>query len=181
MAADKTSRKLSAGILLIVALVGCLCITTFAALFVSVTVGGNTFETGGVGINLNDGEPVIEAGEFLFEPGMTVEKDFFVENTGSDSIYYKLYFKEVSGELADALEISIMDGEKILLSGKANELTEEASVAVDDILAVGEKRDLKMIFHFPEDSENDFQSKDLSFVFYAKSVQTKNNTEKIFD
>ena len=181
MAADKTSRKLSAGILLIVALVGCLCITTFAALFLSVNVGGNTFETGGVGINLNDGNPVIEADEFLFEPGMTVEKDFFVENTGSDDVYYKLYFKEVLGDLAENLEISITDGEKVLLSGKINELTEEAVDAVDDILAIGERRDLKMIFHFPEDSKKDFQSNDLSFVFYAKSVQAKNNTEKVFD
>ncbi len=180
MAADKTSRKLSAGIMLIIGLIGCLCITTFAVLFLSVTVGGNTFRTGGVGINLNDGEPVIESDEFLFEPGMTVEKDFFVENTGSDEIYYKLYFKEVSGELADALEITIKDGEKVLLSGKINELTEEKE-AVDDVLALGERRDLKIIFHFPEDSGNDFQSKGLSFIFYAKSVQTRNNTEKVFD
>ena len=180
MAADKTSRKLSAGVLIIIGLVGCLCITTFAALFVSVRVGGNSFETGGVGINLNDGKSVSEEDEFLFEPGMTVIKDFFVENTGTDEIYYKLYFKEVEGELADALEISIKDGDKVLLSGKINELTEELP-AVDDVLALGERRNLQIVFHFPEDSGNDFQAKDLSFVFYAKSVQTRNNTEKTFE
>lgn len=180
MAADKTSRKLSAGILLVIVLIGCLCITTFAALFLSVSVGGNTFATGGVGINLNDGEPVIEDDEFLFEPGMTVEKDFFVENTGTDDIYYKLYFKEVEGELADALEISIKDGDKVLLAGKIKDLTEDIG-AVDDVLAIGERRDLKIVFYFPTYEGNEYQSEDLSFIFYAKSVQTRNNTEKIFD
>ena len=180
MTADKTSRKLSASILLIIGLIGCLCITTFAALFISVRVGGNSFETGGVGINLNDGNPIIEEDEFLFEPGMTVVKDFFVENTGTDEIYYKLYFKDVEGELADTLEISIKDGDKVLLSGKMNELTEELP-AVDDVLALGERRDLQIVFRFPDDAGNESQAKNLSFIFYAKSVQTRNNTEKTFD
>ena len=181
MADKKTTRKLSAGVITLVGMIACLCITTFAVLFLSVSVGGNTFQTGGIGINLNDGKPVIEADEFLFEPGMTVEKDFFVESTGTDESYYKLYFDQVSGELADVLEITVKDGDKVLLSGKIKELTEENSVAFDDTLAMGEKRDLKIVFHFPDGSDSSFKDKSLSFVFCAKAVQTRNNAEKFFD
>lgn len=181
MADKRITRKFSAGMIALVGIIGCLCITTFAVLFLSVNVDGNNFQTGGIGINLNDGKPVIESDEFLFEPGMTVEKDFFVENTGTDDSYYKLYFGQVEGALADALEITVKDGDKVLVSGKINQLDEETSVAVDDILTVGEKRELKIIFRFPDDSDNSFQDKSLSFVFYAKAVQTRNNTEKTFD
>ena len=181
MADKKITRKLSVGILTLIGIIGCLCITTFAVLFLSISVSGNTFETGGIGINLNDGKPVIEKDEFLFEPGMTVEKDFFVENTGTDGLYYKLYFDEVSGDLADALEVTVKDGESVILSGKITELTEEAGLAAEDALAFGERRDLKIIFHFPENSENNYKDKTLSFIFYAKAVQSRNNDGKVFD
>ena len=42
-----------------------------------------------VKINLNNGQPIISEHEFLFEPGMTVKKDFFVENMSTDSVYYR--------------------------------------------------------------------------------------------
>ena len=63
---------------IIIVLAFCLCITTFALVYASVSVGNNLFHTGEVKINLNDGKPVIREHEFLFEPGMTVVKDFFI-------------------------------------------------------------------------------------------------------
>lgn len=76
----------------------------------------NRFATGTVKINLNDGQPVIRENEFTFEPGMTVKKDFFIENESTVSVYYKLYLENVTGDLADDLLITIKDNDKILCS-----------------------------------------------------------------
>lgn len=65
----KTDKKLAASVLTIVVLAVCLCVTTFALVYSTVTVENNLFQTGTVKINLNDGRPVIEEHEFLFVPG----------------------------------------------------------------------------------------------------------------
>lgn len=58
MAEIKTAKRLTGGIIAIVALAVCLCITTFALVYASVSVENNLFHTGKVKINLNDGKPV---------------------------------------------------------------------------------------------------------------------------
>ena len=77
---NHTAKRLTASVLAIIILSVSLCITTYALVMVSVSVPDHNFQTGSIGINLNNGEPVIEEHEFLFEPGMTVTKDFFIEN-----------------------------------------------------------------------------------------------------
>ena len=79
----KLTKKLAGGILVIVLLALCLCVTTVALVWESVAVKNNLFQTGSIQINLNDGKPVIDEHEFLFEPGITVQKEFFVENITS--------------------------------------------------------------------------------------------------
>ena len=71
-------RKLRWSIFVVIILVICLCATTYALVLATISVNNNEFQTGTVQINLNDGNPVIKEHEFLFEPGMTVVKDFFV-------------------------------------------------------------------------------------------------------
>ena len=142
MAEVKTAKKLTGGIVAIVILALCLCITTFALVYASVSVNNNIFHTGEVKINLNNGKPVIQEHEFLFEPGMTVVKDFFVENESTWDVYYRLYLDNVSGGLADVLTITVKDGDKTLYSGTANELTRQNVLAADDTLKVGQRRDL---------------------------------------
>lgn len=78
---SKTAKKLTASVVTIIILAVCLCITTFALVFATVSVDNNLFHTGSVEINLNDGKPVIEEHEFLFEPGMTVQKNFLLKTT----------------------------------------------------------------------------------------------------
>ena len=80
MTKTKTTKKLTGGIVTIIVLAVCLCVTTVALVRAMVSVDNNLFHTGSVKINLNDGKPVIQEHEFLFEPGMTVKKDFFIEN-----------------------------------------------------------------------------------------------------
>ncbi len=178
---DKTTaKKLTGGIITIIVLAVCLCITTFALVWASVSVENNLFHTGSVEINLNDGKPVIHENEFIFEPGMTVKKDFFIENNSSWSVYYKLYLDNASGGLADVLEISIKDGEKALYTGTANELNRRSVTAADDILQVNEKKTLTIVFHYPENAENNTQSLNLAFTMCADATQTKNNPNKLF-
>ena len=174
-------RKLRWSIFVVIILVICLCATTYALVLATISVNNNEFQTGTVQINLNDGNPVIEEHEFLFEPGMTVVKDFFVENESSCDVYYRLYFSEIQGGLADVLEITVLDGAKVVYSGLASGFTKENVNAASEILRMDERCDLTMILHFPESAGNETQNLTLSFVICADAVQTKNNPEREFD
>ncbi len=176
-----TSKKLTASVTAVVVLAVCLCITTFALVWATVSVEANLFHTGTVKINLNDGRPVVEEHEFLFEPGMTVKKDFFIENQSTWDVYYKLYFADVEGGLANVLEITVKDGDKVLYSGKAANLTKENVGAADDVLKLNERRNLTVYFHFPEGVGNNTQNLVLTFSMKADAVQTKNNPNRVFD
>ncbi len=178
---SKTAKRLTGGIVAIIILALCLAITTFALVYATVSVENNLFHTGGVRINFNNGKPVIQEHEFLFEPGMTVKKDFFIENESTWDVYYKIYFDNVSGGLADVLTVTIKDGEKTLYSGTANELTRANVIAADDTLRIGERRNLTVIFHFPEEKGNEAQNLDLTFTMCADATQTKNNPNRLFE
>lgn len=177
----KTAKKLTTSVAAIVILAVCLCITTFALVYSTVAVESNLFQTGTIQINLNDGKPVINEYEYLFEPGMTVEKEFFIENKSTWDVYYKLYFEDIEGGLADVLEVSVRDGERILFSGKLEDLTKDKVGAADDILKLNERRNLTVSFHFPEEAGNAAQRLYLTFTMGADAVQTKNNPNKLFD
>lgn len=182
MSNAKIAKKLTGSIISVVILAICLCITTFALVWATVSVDNNLFHTGSVKINLNDGKPVIEEHEFLFEPGMTVKKDFFIENNSTWDVYYKLYFTNVEGGLADVLQITIKDGDNTLYSGTVAELTKEnVTAASDDILKIGQRKTLTVYFHYPEERGNDTQNLTLSFDLCADAVQTKNNPNRLFD
>ena len=177
----KTAEKLTGGIIVVVFLTICLCITTFALVYTSVSVENNLFHTGEVNINLNNGNTIIREHEFLFEPGMTVKKDFFIENNSTRDVYYRIYFDNISGGLADVLEISVKDGDKVLYSGTANELTRANVIAADDTLGIGQRKNLTAYFRFPEENGNDTQSLDLTFTMCAEATQTRNNPNKLFN
>lgn len=178
---SKTAKRLTGSVIAVVILALCLCLTTFALVYSTVSVESNLFHTGIVKINLNDGKPVIDEHEFLFEPGMTVEKDFFLENQSTWDVYYRLYFSDIEGGLADVLEVSIRNGARVLFQGKMAELTKEQVGAADDILRLNERRNLTISFHFPEEAGNAAQSLYLTFTMGADAVQTKNNPNRLFD
>ncbi len=178
---SQTARRLTGSVIAVVILAICLCITTFALAYSMVAVENNLFHTGIVKLNLNDGNPVIEEHEFLFEPGMTVEKEFFIENQSTWDVYYRLYFEDIEGGLAEVLEVSVRDGEKILFSGKMADLTWNKVGAAEDILKLNERRNLVVSFHFPEEAGNAAQGRSLTFTIGADAVQTKNNPNKLFE
>lgn len=177
---SKTAKKLTGSIIAVVVLALCLCITTFALVWATVSVDNNLFHTGTVKINLNDGKPVIEEHEFLFEPGMTVKKDFFIENQSTWNVYYKLYFDNVNGGLADVLQITVKDGDRTLYQGTAAELNRTEVTVADDVLKIKERRELTVYFYFPEEAGISAQSQTLTFDMCADAVQTKNNPNKLF-
>ena len=75
-----TTKRLTLSVAIAIVLSVCLCITTYALFYATVIVEGNYFKTGMVSIDLNGGKPVIEGHEYLFEPGMTVEKPFYIQH-----------------------------------------------------------------------------------------------------
>ena len=158
-----------------------LCITTYALFYATVSVDGHFFKTGTVSIDLNGGMPIIEEHEYLLEPGMTVEKPFYIQNLGTGGVYYKLYFDNVAGGLADVIEISVASGDKILYEGTANTLTRGGVLAADDMLSAGERRDLTIRFYYPDDGDNTTQNTELKFDLCAEAVQEKNNPDKVFE
>ncbi len=170
----KTSKQLKKSIVLILLLSLCLCFTSAALVYSVVVVEDNVFATGTVKINLNDGKSVIKENEFLFEPGMTVKKEFFIENQSTCDVYYKLYFNNVDGGLADVLQIKICDGQEVLLSGTPKELGRKEVLPTDDVLSLGEKKELQIYFYFPSNIDNGSQNSHLSFDLSADAVQTKN-------
>ncbi|MBQ7700566.1 MAG: hypothetical protein IJT49_09525 [Clostridia bacterium] len=181
MSAQKSTQKRMYGsIAAIIALAICLVLTTFALVYATVSVEENLFRTGRVKINLNDGEPIIREDEFLFEPGMTVKKNIFIENESTWDVYYKLYFSNVEGGLADVLQITVEDGDKVLYSGTMNELSKDKALPVNDPLTVMERKTLTVVFHFPEEKGNATQALYLKFDMHADAVQTKNNPDRLF-
>ena len=187
---NNSRRRLYVLLLLIVLVAGAFALTVYASTRIAREVKRNYFSTGEIDINLNDGYPVIAGGSgdpkdavhgYLFEPGVTVEKPFFVRNEGTGDFYYKIYFREVEGDLADDLEITIRDEEdKILFSGILADMTRLAVKPADDVLAPDEQRDLTITFHVPEGKGNEAQDKHVSFILCADAVQTKNNPNKEF-
>lgn len=177
----KARRKVTASVGGAIILAIGLSVTTYALLYPTVSVEGNFFQTGTVKINLNDDDPVIKAEEFLFEPGMTVIKEFFVENEGTIDVYYRLYFDNVEGEAADVLEITMKDGDQVLYQGKAAELTKENACLSEKVLGVGEKVWLTITFRYPKTEDNDTQRQFMDFDICADAVQTKNNPDKLFE
>ncbi len=174
-------KKLILNALIIVVLVIALCITTFALLYSMVKVDDNSFMTGSIKVNLNDGKPVIEEDDLLFEPGMTVQRKFFIENEGTWDVYYKIYFEDIKGELADVLDITIKDGERTVYSGKVSDMTKDKVDSDEEILRDGERRQMTVTFSFPKDSGNEVQNAYLKFNMSVDAVQTKNNPQRMFD
>jgi hypothetical protein len=180
MAKKKHSKRMTVGIILLIVLAILLTGTTFAIVYSIVSVDNHMFEAGYVQLDLNGGQPVIRMEEFTFEPGATVEKEFYLENLSTWDVYYKIYFDNIEGRLAEALETKITYGEKVLYEGQASELTRDRVLAADDILAIGEKRYLKISFYFPKSSGNDLQDRTFDFDICADATQTKNNPERLF-
>lgn len=179
MAEDKkVRRKLAGALVAVIVLALGLCVTTFALLLPMVSVEDNHFQMGTVKINLNDGKPIIQAERF--EPGITVQKTFFLQNESTIDTYCELCLENIQGDLADILDMTLAEGDQILYEGKPSGLTRDSALLIPGVLAVNQRRTFTVTFHYPETAGNQGQSKDLSFDVTAIAVQTKNNPDRLF-
>ena len=205
-----TEKKLRLGMVTVAILTACLVLTTYALMRVTLDIKNNVFHTGQIGINLNDGKAIIDPNDPMFqrfEPGVLARTEFFIENDESTwDVYYRLYFSDIKGDLADVLEVTITDPNpnpqeskgpaasqiftddrrkdhiegEVLYHGTLSEMTRNAVPTANDVLAVGERRDLHMYFYFPTDEGNETMNMTLQFSVCADAVQTKNNVNKEF-
>ena len=182
---DRRLAQLLITLILLTLALSTLFITTFAANWAGVSVKRNYFKTGTVDINLNDGKPVMDLDQKemykRLEPGMTVEEKFFIQNQSTDAVYYKLYFKNVDGKLADVLRVSIYDGNRAIYSGiPMSQFTRIGAGRPVEKLELGQKKTLTLRLYFPTDAGNEYQEQTLTFVLCADAVQTKNNSAQYF-
>lgn len=177
-----TSRRWLGSAAVTVLLALGLMVTTLAIALSVAVRPDDIFSTGVIQLNLNDSQPVITEGEYLFEPGMTVRKSFFLENEGAEC-WYKLYFADVHGSLAASLEVTVSDGSAVLFSGKLSDLTRERAEIAGSLPpagTAGSRRDMAIVFHLPEDAGNGAQGGTLSFDLCADGTQVRNNPGKNF-
>ena len=178
---DTRRRWLSSALLTFLLTLG-LIVTSVAITISSVEVPNNIFSTGQVKLNLNNKQAVIMPNEYLFEPGMTVVKDFFLENEGAEC-WYKLYFRNVDGDLANVLNVTVKNGDTILCAGKMSDLTRDNMQFIGSLPAkgaAGSRLDLTISFYFPKDAGNTAQNGTLQFDLCADGTQVKNNPSKEF-
>ncbi len=177
-------KRLAVGVVIVAALLMGLGVTTLALSTATERISGNIFSTPTIKGDLNGGAPILgEAALENLEPGMTVEREFFVENIGSGDAYYKLYFEGIEGGLADKLEVVISrkDTGAALYEGTLAELTREQTVSVDDPLAVSEKRFLKITVRIGEGAASSVAGTELTFSLSADFTQVKNNPDREFN
>lgn len=175
-------KKLSFSVTIIIILVFCLLSTSVALAYSSSHLEEIIIKTGNVSINLNDGNPVIEQDELLFEPGMNVEKTFTLKNNSAVGVWYRFYFTNVSGILKDVLIVTIKDGDILLYTGKMEDISKSSIVPQNEKeLASAETRTFKISFYYPSESTNVPKNSFLQFNLVADAVQSKNNPNRVFN
>ena len=176
-------KRITVGVVVFITLCICFGVTTFALIYAMVSVEGNVLETGFVDINLNDEVPVIDAPDLYFEPGMTVEKDFFIENKSPRSVYYRLYFNALDGDpdFIKKLDVKIIDKETkdLLYAGTPLDLARYNN-SVYKPLEAFEKRDLVITFYLSDDVGTDMENRWVKFNLCADAVQEANNPNREF-
>lgn len=177
----QSRRKLFFGIFLALFLMLGLGITSVALVWRKVAVEENLFQTGILSINLNDGQPVFRK-DMFFEPGMVIEEDFTLSNEDSTcDVYYRLYFTEVKGDLAEVLQVEVFDGDMAIFEGTLAGMNGKKSEGADGVLREGETRAMTIVFRVPEDCGNVMQGSAVLFNLNADAVQTVNNPDGWFE
>ena len=141
-------------------------VTIYAAVLPKVSLDNSKFET-----------------NILFEPGVTLEREFFVENNSSIPVYYRFYFDDKDGELSKSINVKIKDKKtnNIVYDDVMSNLVRSKVKAVDNLLEIDEKREFIIYFNYLSNSDNSGQDKVLDFEFKAEATQAKNNPDKLFN
>lgn len=180
MSMKRLTGRLTAGAVALTVLFVSLCATTLALVYATLISQEADITTGKVEISVNGGAPIITEGEFEFEAGTTAQKTFYIQNNSTCAVYYRLYFSDINGTLADDIVVTISKGETHLYAGKLSDLTEKGK-ATDDVLLKGESRELVLTLHLPKEVGKAAEGGTLSFTLNADAVQAPNNDDKVFE
>ena len=173
-------KKLTVMIVTVVLLSLGLAITSFALASSIVSIRNNRFTMSmGVELTINDGKPVVDVTDMVYEPGGTYTSEFPIANRGTFDVWYRVYLTGVSGELKDDITVTIKEQDgTVLCKGKMNELT--ANKVMTGSLAAGEEKTLTIEFYFSADADNSAQNQAVSFHITADATQKQNNPGKDF-
>ena len=85
---NNTGKKALGSALAVLVLAAMLALTTWAALLAMVKAEKNTFTTGTVAIELNEGKTSLSGTDLAnIEPGHAAVREFTVKNTGTVDVY----------------------------------------------------------------------------------------------
>ena len=178
----KLKKKLSFMVAIVVLLVFCLTVTSFALASSVVQVRNSRFAMSmGVKLDINEGMPVVDVSDVLYEPGGTYKSEFSVTNDSTFEVWYRIYFTNVEGALKDDITVTVKEkgeGGAVLCRGTMNELTSD-KVAISS-LKEKETKILCVEFYFSPDADNSAQGQTVSFNITANATQMKNNLGKNF-
>lgn len=172
---QKLKKKLNIMIVTVILLICGLTVTTFALVSSIVSIQNNRFSMSmGVELTINDGKPVVDVTDMVYEPGGTYQSEFPISNLGTFDIWYRVYFTNVDGELKDDISVTIKEKDgTVLCNGTMSELTSD-KVAISS-LAAGEEKTLYIEFYFSPDADNSAQGQTVSFNITANATQKQNN------
>ena len=173
-------KKLTVMIVTVVLLSLGLAITSFALASAIAQVRNNRFAMSmGVELTINDGQPVVDVTDMVYEPGGTYVSEFPIANLGTFDVWYRVFFTDVNGALKDYITVTIKEADgTVLCKGAMSELSSD-KVAVSS-LAAGEKKTLTTEFYFSSEAGNAAQGQSVSFNITANATQKQNNPNKDF-
>ena len=177
---QKLKKKLMFMIVTVILLICGLTVTSFALVSSIVSIRSNRFTMSmGVELTINDGTPVVDVTDMVYEPGGTYQSEFPIANLGTFAVWYRVYFTNVDGELKDDITVTIKEKDgTVLCKGMMNQLT--ADKVMTGSLAAGESKTLTIEFYFSPDADNSAQGQTVSFNITADATQKQNNPDKDF-
>ena len=173
-------KKLTMMIVTVVLLSLGLTITSLALASSIAQIRNNRFAMSmGVELTINDGKPVVDVTDMVYEPGGTYQSEFPIANLGTFDVWYRVYLTAVEGALKDYITVTIKEADgTVLCKGTMSELTSN-KVAISS-LAAGEEKTLYIEFYFSSEANNSAQGQTVSFHITANATQKKNNPDKDF-
>lgn len=177
---QRLKKKLNIMIVTVILLVCGLAVTSYALANAIVQLRNNRFAMSmGAQLVINDGAPVIDVTDVVYEPGGAYKSEFPIANLGAFDVWYRVYFSAVDGVLKDYITVTVKEADGTLLcQGTMNEL-DAHKVAVGS-LAAGETKMLYIEFCFSSQIGNEGQGQTVSFNITADATQKQNNPHKDF-
>ena len=173
-------KKLTMMIVTVVLLSIGLTVTSLALASSIAQIQNNRFSMSmGVELTINDGKPVVDVTDMVYEPGGTYVSEFPIANLGTFDVWYRVFFTDVNGALKDYITVTIKEADgTVLCKGTMSELSSD-KVAVSS-LAAGEEKTLTIEFYFFSEAGNAAQGQSVSFNITSNATQKQNNPNKDF-